>query len=590
MTYGYLTLLKLHLSDARVRFLLIFATCRQKKGFIFRIKVTYEEKEKVYSFSFSLTMNASPLKQLLSLRKLIHENVSGVLANKIQCERLWERIDQIIDPLERLEHAPSTILSSETRAVLEKLLQCIDDCNKYIERLKAPDRWYEEIYDYQQTEEKLSELNERLCQLSQDLALGINIQELFNRKQDHDDQQNDLKDIKQQLNEIAQKMTEKQCEQHQIMDKMIDKRFQSFSLQFQQNLLFNSDSNPFENNQQFLHIPYKDLSIEYPPLGQGGFADVYKAKWLTHHDVVAMKLIRLTHLSNIREDFYREISTMYRIRYENVLSVLGACVEPNLYAIIVEYMPLGSLADILYRTRVDEQIVFNWADRYSIAWQMAKSINYLHNLNPAILHRDIKSMNFLLKYSGLSEHKYLVKVCDFGLAEIRRETLSQSMSFPSVQLVGSFYWKAPELLSNHQRHTKQSDIYSLGMVFWELATGQKPWDECADETTVFVKVKMGERPTIPDDVPENYKHLIEDAWNHCPEKRPSCFQIMQQICQLNATNDKVDVRKVHSEQAKVQECHSYSSTETSIEALEKKNNEQKLIDSIPNISDLTIGN
>jgi hypothetical protein len=65
------------------------------------------------------------------------------LRNKIQCER----IDQLIDPLERLEHASSTILRDETRPILDKLFQCIDDCNNYIEKLKPPDQWYEEIYE-----------------------------------------------------------------------------------------------------------------------------------------------------------------------------------------------------------------------------------------------------------------------------------------------------------------------------------------------------------------------------------------------------------------------------------------------------------
>ncbi|CAF1549712.1 unnamed protein product, partial [Rotaria sordida] len=81
--------------------------------------------------------------------------------------------------------------------------------------------------------------------------------------------------------------------------------------------------------QQFLHIPYKDFYIQDKLIGSGGFADVYKAQWLTHHDQVAMKIIRINHLSNIEKDFYQEVSTIYRMRYENILNVFGACVEPN---------------------------------------------------------------------------------------------------------------------------------------------------------------------------------------------------------------------------------------------------------------------
>ncbi|CAF4958364.1 unnamed protein product [Rotaria magnacalcarata] len=476
-------------------------------------------------------MTSLPTNRIVDLRNEIHKNLPQVHANKVQCERLCQRIDQLIEPIERLEHATSLIVREETRPILDRLLQCVDDCNQYIEKLKTPEEWYEEVYEYKRSDETFKELNKRLSQIGQDLSLGLNIQELFDRKQDEEDRQKDLKDLNKKLDEISQKMLEKQCEQYKLIDKMIDRRFQSFRFYLAQNLLMQQDFNQSQELQKkyqyFLHIPYKDLYIEEKLVGSGGFADVYKAHWLTHHDQVAVKMIRINNLSNIENDFYREISTMYRIRYENILSVFGACVEPNLYAIVVEYMPLGSLYDVLHKKR--EQISLDWLDRYSIAWQMTKSINYLHNLNPMILHRDIKSMNFLLKYNGPSNQKYLVKVCDFGLAEIRRETLLQSAAFPSLQLVGSFYWKAPELFTPHSRYTKQSDIYSLGVVFWELATARIPWDEYEDATIVLVQLKTGERPTIPSDVPELYKSVIHDAWHQNPQKRPTCFQLMERL-------------------------------------------------------------
>ncbi|CAF3307641.1 unnamed protein product [Rotaria socialis] len=476
-------------------------------------------------------MTSLPTNRIFDLRSEIHKNLPQVHANKVQCERLCQRIDQLIESIERLEHATSSIVREETRPILDSLLQCVDDCNQYIGKLKSPEEWYEEVYEYKRSDETFKELNKRLSQIGQDLSLGLNIQELFDRKQDEEDRQKDLKDLNKKLDEISQKMLEKQCEQYKLIDKMIDRRFQSFRFYLAQNLLMQQDLNQSqelqEKYQYFLHIPYKDLYIEEKLVGSGGFADVYKAQWLTHHDQVAVKMIRINTLSNIENDFYREISTMYRIRYENILSVFGACVEPNLYAIVVEYMPLGSLYDVLHKKR--EQISLDWLDRYSIAWQMTKSINYLHNLNPMILHRDIKSMNFLLKYNGPSNQKYLVKVCDFGLAEIRRETLLQSAAFPNSQLVGSFYWKAPELFTPRSRYTKQSDIYSLGVVFWELATARIPWDEYEDATIVLVQLKTGERPTIPSDVPELYKSEIQDAWHQNPQKRPSCFQLMERL-------------------------------------------------------------
>ncbi|CAM4798120.1 unnamed protein product [Rotaria magnacalcarata] len=544
-------------------------------------------------------MTSLPTNRIVDLRNEIHKNLPQVHANKVQCERLCQRIDQLIEPIERLEHATSLIVREETRPILDRLLQCVDDCNQYIEKLKTPEEWYEEVYEYKRSDETFKELNKRLSQIGQDLSLGLNIQELFDRKQDEEDRQKDLKDLNKKLDEISQKMLEKQCEQYKLIDKMIDRRFQSFRFYLAQNLLMQQDFNQSqelqEKYQYFLHIPYKDLYIEEKLVGSGGFADVYKAHWLTHHDQVAVKMIRINNLSNIENDFYREISTMYRIRYENILSVFGACVEPNLYAIVVEYMPLGSLYDVLHKKR--EQISLDWLDRYSIAWQMTKSINYLHNLNPMILHRDIKSMNFLLKYNGPSNQKYLVKVCDFGLAEIRRETLLQSAAFPSLQLVGSFYWKAPELFTPHSRYTKQSDIYSLGVVFWELATARIPWDEYEDATIVLVQLKTGERPTIPSDVPELYKSVIHDAWHQNPQKRPTCFQLMErlhkQLDQIESstivTTEKTII-DLHSPETEIEQptdalnsIGHTDSTVTAIQVADEENEEKSLANNLPTV-------
>lgn len=443
----------------------------------------------------------SSIERLTDLRQQLHQNLSRVQTNRMQCERLCERIDRLIDPLERLEHASARLVRSETRGILDQFLRCLDDCNDYIQRFQSIEQSSDEMSHYDEVDEKFLELNQRVSQLAQDLCLGLNIQQLFDRREG-------LQDLSRKLDDISPSF---------------DKRLQSIRFHLGENP---SSQQQTDEQKLFLHIPYTDFRLDSQPLASGGFADVFKATWLTHQDQVAVKVLRLQHLSSIRQDFYREISTMYRIRYEHVLTILGACVEPNFYAIVMEYMPLGSLYDIL-RDKQPERIVFDWADRYSLAWQMSKSINYLHSLNPAILHRDIKSMNFLLKHHGVDQKKYLLKVCDFGLAEIRRETLLQSGSMPNI--VGSFSWKAPELFFAHGRHTKQSDVYSLGMVLWELATGHRPWHEYPDEAIILIHIRLGERPTIPSDVPEQYQRWIQEAWHNDPQKRPSCFQLMERI-------------------------------------------------------------
>ncbi|CAF1206933.1 unnamed protein product [Rotaria sordida] len=161
---------------------------------------------------------------------------------------------------------------------------------------------------------------------------------------------------------------------------------------------------------------------------------------------------------------------MDSIRCPNIVSFYGACTKTGKYALVMEYMSLGSLYKILH----EDNRVLTWLERLSVAFQTASGINYLHQLPEPILHRDIKSLNVLMEraYEG-----YTAKVCDFGLARTRDETTRQTTSNPS--LVCTLKWTAPEiLLAGH--HTDKTDIYSLGIVYWELATSEIPYDGLSD--------------------------------------------------------------------------------------------------------------
>jgi len=205
---------------------------------------------------------------------------------------------------------------------------------------------------------------------------------------------------------------------------------------------------------------------------------------------------------------------MYRIRYDHVLNIFGACMEPGNYAIILEYMSLGSLYDVLRQ----QVLQLTWSDRWSIALQMTKGINHLHTHSKPIIHRDIKSLNILITRRG---QDLLVKIGDFGLAKIRHETSRQSSSSSSV---GTVTWKAPELLKM-AKHTEASDVYALGIVLWELATGCEPYEE-SDESTISAFVIRGDRLDIPKNIPKSFADLISRAWAHEPSQRPSCSQLL----------------------------------------------------------------
>ena len=460
---------------------------------------------------------------IFDIIELIRVAVETAKANNQQCKRLAARIEAITDPLRKLKK-----VSDETQRMLEALLSCIQECEIFVTTF-SEQHWFKKIFYHGSDSEGFQELNLRLSNCAQDLNLGLNIEQVFDKKNDEQDKQSDLASINQKLDDIASQMAKEQKEQFQQqkqdLDELLQYRLASFRHSLEMTLLKGSNDQRAKEviaeEKKFLHIASADLYLE-AKIGSGGFADVRVGKWLSRDQEVAVKTIRIHHLygDEIRNRFVKEISLMYGIHYEHIVGLIGACLEPNYYALILEYMPLGSLHNVLVGT---QKLSLPWSDRWSLALQATKGINYLHQLRPAVIHRDIKSMNFLVSEG---RDRFIVKVSDFGLAEIRNETSRQSKM---TQSVGTISWKAPELLSLKGRHSTKTDVYALGIVFWEIATRCTPYEDNYDEDVIRTSVKDGERLDIPNDVPNEFKLLITRSWAQNSDDRPTCLELITMI-------------------------------------------------------------
>ena len=368
--------------------------------------------------------------------------------------------------------------------------------------------------------------NDLLMCNSADLNLPVDIYQLFDENESLADQYADLNELSSNIQDLGLKMAQHQKESFHTF-KFTKEEFyrhaDSFKFSLQQDIQKARDpgmAKKIENEGKlFLHVPGHDL-IQQERIGEGGYADVYHGKWLSRHHDVAIKVIRVHNITDtVKQGFLKEITIMYQIRYEHVLSVLGACMESNYHALIIEYMSLGSLCDLLK----NREQTLPWPIRWSLALQMTKGINCLHTMS--ILHRDIKSSNFLIE---MTPSGYLVKVADFGLAQIRSESTRQSMSNTSEKMqFGTLRWTAPELFAG-AKSSIASDVYSLGVVFWEVATRCTPYEDIND-IIIITTVSAGNRPTIPSDVPSTLAAIISDSWNQEPSRRPTCRELIQQL-------------------------------------------------------------
>ena len=442
----------------------------------------------------------------------IGETVEKLRANENQCRRIWRRIEAITGNLKNVNDVTH-------RDLLMNMSMCVEECFAFISKFQDNKLWFTRVFNSPNAKDQFKTLNTELLQCATDLHLNLDLPQLFDDKQDALDQKLDLQVIQSKLDEIASKMLQEQTERWQHLrgiETNKEQRFYSYKHHLEQNMMrTEKNEKPIDREHSFLHIPYYDL-VQEQCIGHGGFADVYRGRWISQDLQVAIKVIRIRYLGDgVKDDFMREISTMHQIRYEHVLNMFGACIEPDKYALVVEYMTYGCLFDILKR----KTMVLSWPDRWVTALQMTKGINYLHTLPQPIIHRDVKSHNVLLTESARG---FLVKIGDFGLARIRRETSLQSRDGP---VVGTLPWKAPELL-RMGRQTEASDVYALSIVYWELATGSEPYED-ADEPTIRSFVTAGERLPVPDDIPQEFAKLITAAWKQEPHQRPTCQQLLE---------------------------------------------------------------
>ena len=192
----------------------------------------------------------------------------------------------------------------------------------------------------------------------------------------------------------------------------------------------------------------------------------------------------------------------------------------------MEYMANGSLYEFLKRQGKGLKV----QKILELLIDIASGLCYLHSKK--IVHRDMKSLNVLL------DEKMVGKVCDFGMSKAKLEFSHQmSMSHSVVQssLIGggTQLWNAPEIY-NGKPHSFESDVYSFGIVGWEVVDGKGklPFGQLEIAARYKAIVVDGKRPTLPsseDKCPTKLRELIEACWNADPSKRPTAEQIVRTL-------------------------------------------------------------
>ncbi|CAH2078071.1 unnamed protein product [Thlaspi arvense] len=243
----------------------------------------------------------------------------------------------------------------------------------------------------------------------------------------------------------------------------------------------------------WLEISWDELHIK-ERVGAGSFGTVHRAEW--HGSVAIMK----------------------RVRHPNVVLFMGAVTERPRLSIITEYLPRGSLFRLIHRPASGE--LLDQRRKLRMALDVAKGLNYLHCLNPPVVHWDLKSPNLLV------DKNWTVKVCDFGLSRFKANTF-----IPSKSVAGTPEWMAPEFLRGEPTNEK-SDVYSFGVVLWELITLQQPWNGLSPAQVVGAVAFQNRRLVIPPNTSPVLVSLMEACWSDEPAQRPAFGGIVDTLKKL----------------------------------------------------------
>jgi serine/threonine protein kinase len=441
---------------------------------------------------------------IFKIAQSIYSHVGQVKANVSQCQRMAERIKIVTSSIKFLEAVKD---KEQYKLGLNALHTCLSDCAEFIQLFLASNVWFKYILKTSTYKQRFTELYEQLQAAMLELNLGLTAQHIINREEDKADEEADYRSLLTRQEEILklnvkaatdiQKLSLEDYERHEIVVRQlasIEERLKKLNVNPSMHLI-----------DQRYTVSFFELQFKRK-IGEGSFGKVYLGDW--KEQTVAIKTIESSMTEEAKNQFVREIKIMSNLRNNCITQFYGACLESERACILMEYMEKGSLYDILEKNALSPE------QQQQIALNIARGLYYLHT--QGILHRDLKSANVLVN------EYWQAKLADFGLSGTKAasvETIKERSQ--------AIQWQAPECFQRGKEYTQQSDIYSYGMILWEIVTGRRPYAKI--KVNLINYILENKREEIPDTVHREYAALITACWDADPAKRPELQAIIHQL-------------------------------------------------------------
>ncbi|CAH1799809.1 unnamed protein product [Owenia fusiformis] len=256
------------------------------------------------------------------------------------------------------------------------------------------------------------------------------------------------------------------------------------------------------------HIKVRRVNFKWQrgnKIGEGQFGKVYTAVNMDTGELMAMKEIKFKPNDHQAiKEIADELKIFEGIRHESLVRHYGVEVYKDEMFVFMEYCDEGTIEEAS-RLVLDEPIIRQYTREILVA------VNVLHD--NSIIHRDIKGANIFLTSNGP------LKLGDFGCSVQLKSQATITGEISSM--AGTTAFMAPEVITRNtsQGHGRAADIWSLGCVVIEMATGKRPWHELENTYQIMFKVGMGSTPPIPDNLSEEGKDFLSHCFEHEPKQR-----------------------------------------------------------------------
>ncbi|XP_067905780.1 mixed lineage kinase domain-like protein isoform X2 [Heterodontus francisci] len=466
------------------------------------------------------------VEKIFNVAKAIYSLCNEAKTNHKRCQRLKVRIESLLIPVQTIQHEDLTGVAK----VLKEMVGILENAKDFIESFTNKHR-FSKVFKAYEIKEDFGHLNERLNDAAVALDLTLHtvqtklLLKTFKDKQRKKEDEQDTEEDQKHLDKVAKKLEEALHSMEERIQQAVNDGMEEVKMDLKdiKRIIESYNEKPSVHPvQDILELNSEDIEMQNTPFEKTDNSKYYKGT--LHKFPVAIKRflnVGFSDVEEIRKIFRKEAETMKHFESPNIVRIYGICIDQSgpspVFLIVMEYCELGSLRRVL---EGEQQL--SWERRVRMALDAASGLYRMHQSNEKFkLHCSIDSTRFLV------DHGLRVKLGGLDLAKTETSIRRISVANQRSHLVP--YISPQQLCNIHYPYDKPCEVYSFGIVLWEIASRKTPFKDCSDKVIRQKVCEEKVREPLPSDCPKDLHELIDECRAFDPFERPKAGAIVDRL-------------------------------------------------------------